>query len=181
MIEAVVFDFDGLIRNTETFEYYSYRELLLEHGVELPLELYCTRIGGDSAAFDPYFYLETTAGITIDREALRSLRRQKYELLIKDELTRPGVMQYLESARRLGLHIGLASSAPYSWIGYNLEELNLSHYFDYICTMEDVEKVKPDPALYIKGSISVFCHPALSLLRIPLTELERQCGPTCIL
>ncbi|MBP1988830.1 HAD family hydrolase [Paenibacillus eucommiae] len=149
MIEAVVFDFDGLIRDTETYEFYSFQEVLKEHGVELPLELYCKRIGGHVNAFDPYFYLQECIGKPINREQLRTLRRQKYDILIQNEKARPGVVQYLEAAQKLGLKIGLASSAPYDWVMPNLEELNLAGYFDCIRTHEDVQHVKPDPELYL--------------------------------
>lgn len=50
-IEAVIFDFDGLIRDTETFEFYSFQEIFREYGVELPLDLYCKRIGGHMKTF----------------------------------------------------------------------------------------------------------------------------------
>ncbi|WP_227871934.1 HAD family hydrolase [Paenibacillus albus] len=77
MIEAVIFDFDGLIRDTETFEFYSFQELFRDHGVELPFELYCGRIGGHMNAFDPYSYLQECIGMPINREDLRARRKQK--------------------------------------------------------------------------------------------------------
>jgi len=83
MIEAIVFDFDGLIRDTETYEFYSFQELLMDYGVELPLELYSSRIGGHLNSFDPYQYLQQTIGKQLDRESLRKLRREKYDKLIR--------------------------------------------------------------------------------------------------
>ncbi|SFM30416.1 haloacid dehalogenase superfamily, subfamily IA, variant 3 with third motif having DD or ED [Paenibacillus sp. 1_12] len=148
LIEAVIFDFDGLIRDTETLEFYSFQEVFREYGIELPLELYCKRIGGHMNAFDPYSYLQESIGNPINREELRILRRQKYDILIRDVNERPGVVNYLKSAKKLGLKIGLASSAPYEWVMPNLKELNLVGYFDCIRTHEDVKNVKPDPELY---------------------------------
>jgi HAD superfamily hydrolase (TIGR01509 family) len=149
VIEAVIFDFDGLIRDTETFEFFSFQEVFRLHDIELPLELYCKRIGGHMNAFDPYSYLQDCIGRPINREELRMLRRQKYDMLIQNEKERPGVVNYLNSAKNLGLKIGLASSAPYDWVMPNLEELNLVGYFDCIRTHEDVKNVKPDPELYL--------------------------------
>ncbi|RJE89676.1 HAD family hydrolase [Paenibacillus sp. 1011MAR3C5] len=148
MIESVIFDFDGLIRDTETFEFYSFQELLKEYDVELPLELYSARIGGHSTLFDPYEYLQTKLGKTLNRELLRERRRERYRELIFHQKTRPGVLNYLKEAKKLGLKIGLASSAPREWILPNLEELELTEYFSCIRTHEDVKHVKPDPALY---------------------------------
>lgn len=101
------------------------------------------------SAFDPYSYLQECIGMPIDREDLRARRKQKYDRLIQHIHTRPGVINYLASAKKLGLKIGLASSAPYDWVMPNLEELNIVSYFDCIRTHEDVAKVKPDPELYM--------------------------------
>ncbi|GIP31373.1 HAD family hydrolase [Paenibacillus sp. J2TS4] len=149
MIEAVVFDFDGLIRDTETYEYYSFEELLKEYGVELPLLMYGQRIGGDMHSFCPYTYLEECIGQSLDRESLRKRRWEIYTDLILHEMARPGVENYLASAQAMGLKIGLASSAPYNWVMPNLEELGLTH-FQCIRTHEDAAKVKPDPELYLQ-------------------------------
>jgi HAD superfamily hydrolase (TIGR01509 family) len=100
-------------------------------------------------AFDPYSYLQDRVSSPINREELRTLRRQIYDVLIHNEKARPGVEEYLISARKLGLKIGLASSAPRDWVVPNLEELNLINYFDCIRTHEDVKNVKPDPELYL--------------------------------
>ncbi|QYR22294.1 HAD family hydrolase [Paenibacillus sp. sptzw28] len=150
MIEAVVFDFDGLIRDSETFEFYSFQELLTEYGIELPLELYSARIGGHYNSFDPYEHLQQSLGKVLDRELLRKQRRDKYDKLIINQKARPGVQQYLEDAENLGLKIGLASSAPREWVLTNLEELELMSYFACIRTHEDAIKVKPDPELYLQ-------------------------------
>jgi len=156
MIEAVVFDFDGLIRDTETFEFYSFQELLLEYGVELPLDLYCSRIGGHFNSFDPYEYLQQSIGKTLDRELLRRLRREKYDKLIVRQMALPGVENYLNEAKRLGIKIGLASSAPRNWVMPNLDELGLTQYFSCIRTHEDAMNVKPAPDLYLQV-LDYFC------------------------
>ncbi|ACT03522.1 HAD-IA family hydrolase [Paenibacillus sp. JDR-2] len=149
-VEAVIFDFDGLIRDTETYEFYSFQELLMEYGVELPLELYSSRIGGHFNSFDPYEFLQQSIGKTLDRELLRKLRREKYDKLIVNQKALPGVQNYLNEAKGLGINIGLASSAPRNWVVPNLEELGLTDYFSCIRTHEDAKNVKPAPDLYLQ-------------------------------
>jgi len=156
MIEAVVFDFDGLIRDTETFEFYSFQELLLEYGVELPLDLYCSRIGGHYQSFDPYEFLQQSIGKKLDRELLRRLRKEKYDQLMVHQMALPGVENYLNEAKRLGIKIGLASSAPRDWVMPNLDELGLTPYFSCIRTHEDAINVKPAPDLYLQV-LDYFC------------------------
>ncbi|MMZ58245.1 2-deoxyglucose-6-phosphate phosphatase [compost metagenome] len=94
--------------------------------------------------------MEQCIGRTVDRDALVKLRREKYERLIGEEKIRDGVEDYLNAARKLGLKIGLASSSTRPWVVGHLEKLGILHYFECIHTAEDVEQVKPDPALYIK-------------------------------
>ena len=164
MIEAVVFDFDGLIRDTELYEYHSFRALLQEYDVELPLDLYCTRVGDYNEGFDPYQYLQQCLGKPLDLELLRTRRRAVYTELVPNRLTRPGVMDYLDRAKQLGLPIGLASSSPRNWILTNLEELDITAYFDCIRGNEDVACVKPDPELYqlVTTTLGVFPERAIA-------------------
>jgi beta-phosphoglucomutase-like phosphatase (HAD superfamily) len=63
----------------------------------------------------------------------------------------PGVVEYLDKAVEIGLKIGLASSSDRAWVVNHLTELDLIHYFDVVCTLEDVKLVKPDPDLYQKA------------------------------
>ena len=60
----------------------------------------------------------------------------------------PGVREYIAEAKRLGLHLGVASSSSREWVVGHLTELGLSAYFDCIKCRDDVPRVKPDPALY---------------------------------
>ena len=55
---------------------------------------------------------------------------------------------FSREAKSMGLKIGLATSSNREWVTLFLKELNLLEYFDVIQTRDDVEKVKPDPALY---------------------------------
>ncbi|TBL77253.1 HAD family hydrolase [Paenibacillus thalictri] len=150
MIKAVVFDFDGLIMDTETFEYYSFRDLLQDYGLELPFQLYSSRIGGHVDSFDPYRYLQERCAEPLDRELLRELRREKFAALFANEHARPGVEDYLCEAKEAGLLIGLASSAPKDWVVPLLDKLRLTSYFGCIRTFENATRVKPDPELYLQ-------------------------------
>jgi len=60
----------------------------------------------------------------------------------------PGVEDYLHLAKVENLKLGIASSSNRRWVAGNLKRLELLEYFDVIHTSDDVEKTKPDPALY---------------------------------
>lgn len=151
MIEAVVFDFDGLIFDTETPEYQSWSEVYQEFGAELSLDIWSAWIGSDSSGFNPYDYLEELTGKTVNRAEVRSLRRHKYESLTGNADLRPGVRDYIGSAKDMGLEIGLASSSSRNWVVSHLERFSLLSYFDCVRTRDNVRFSKPDPELYIQA------------------------------
>ncbi|HEX2203766.1 MAG TPA: HAD family hydrolase [Longimicrobium sp.] len=149
MIEAVVFDFDGLIFDSETHEYETVREILADHGVELPLAVWGQCVGREPGFFDPFALIETHTGGPVDRGALDARRRKRFFERIEGVGAIAGVEEALRAARSLELRIGLASSSPRFWVEGQLRRLGLLPYFECIRTADDVERVKPEPDLYL--------------------------------
>jgi HAD superfamily hydrolase (TIGR01509 family) len=147
MILALVFDFDGLILETEGPIYQSWRELYAAYGVPLPLETW-GKIIGTSDHLDVFGELERQAGQKLDRRTLTTLQKERETALVLQQPVRPGVEQYLKDARRLGMKVGLASSSSCKWVTGHLERLGLLPYFDRICARDDVHLTKPDPELF---------------------------------
>ena len=110
MIRAIVFDFDGLILDTELPEFQSWQEIYQAHGCTLSFAVWATCIG-TVGAFDPYAYLEEQLGRTVDHAVVQAQQRQRCDALIAVQTVLPGVHDYLAEARRLGLHVGVASSS----------------------------------------------------------------------
>lgn len=184
MIKAVVFDFDGLIFDTETHEYRVLQEIYREHGAELPLEVWGRCVGTRADYFDAYAYLEERTGKPVDREAVAKRRREMLEARIENEKALPGVEECLEAAGRLGLKIGLASSSRREWVTRWLKKLNLFGRFECIRTAEDVERVKPDPALYLKAleCLGVRPHQAVAFEDSPNGALAaKRAGLNCVI
>lgn len=150
MIQGVIFDFDGLILDTEGPIFRSWQELFTAHGGELTLAVWGKIIGTAEGAFDPFDLLEEQTGRTVDRAGLAPQRRERERSLIARQPVLPGVEGYLQDARAHGLKIGLASSSTYEWVSGHLARLGLLSYFDCLRTADDVERTKPDPAVYFK-------------------------------
>lgn len=150
MIKALIFDFDGLIVDTELPDYESWQRVYAGHGVELPVEKWGQIVGGTAASdFDPHSYLEELTGQGLDREDVWLSRRKQYLDGIAEQPILPGVMSYLDDAERMGLKIGVASSSPENWVRGHLARLGIYQRFHAIKTADDVERTKPDPELYV--------------------------------
>lgn len=149
MIRALIFDFDGLILETEEPIFRSWQELYKTHGCTLAYETWAKIIGTADYAFEPLAELERLCGRSLDRESLSHRQRQREMDLILEQSVMPGVEDYLQAAKSLGLKIGLASSSTCQWVTDNLARLGLLSYFDSIYGSDDVDQTKPDPELYL--------------------------------
>ena len=147
MIRAIIFDFDGLIFDTETPDFISWQETYAHYGVALPRDVWNAQIG--TVTFNPYEHLEALVGRPLDRQAVWVRRKTRDNELIAAQTILPGVENYLAEARQQGLKIGLASSSNHDWVDTHLQRLGLFDQFELICCADDVGGVaKPDPAVY---------------------------------
>ncbi|MDZ4858380.1 MAG: HAD-IA family hydrolase [Candidatus Hydrogenedentes bacterium] len=148
MIDAIIFDFDGLILDTETAEYDAWQEFFTEHGVELALDVWSMCIGQRSGVFNPIGHLESLLGRAVHGDSLRARHRERFHALVFAESVRPGIMDYLDHADCDGIKLAVASSATRDWVEGHLERLGIAHRFSCIHTVEDVVHAKPHPDLF---------------------------------
>ncbi|MEI5906457.1 HAD family hydrolase [Bacillus spongiae] len=146
MIRGIIFDFDGLIVDTESVWFTVYADVLKDYQIELTLNEFSKCIGtSDDVLFK---MLQSKTEIELNQQEIKKKTEQLYQLRMEELALREGVLDYLQAAKRLGLRIGLASSSSRQWVVGFLEKFNILSYFEVIKTKEDVQKVKPDPALY---------------------------------
>ena len=153
MIKALVFDFDGLILETETPDFEAWSEVYREHGQELPRERWVENIGASTWPFDALEHLASLVLPTapLDREAVRAKQKaRKGELVAALEMM-AGVRDYLRDARRLGLKVALASSASEAYILGHLDRLALRDAFAAVVCRDHVARGKPYPDLYLRA------------------------------
>jgi HAD superfamily hydrolase (TIGR01509 family) len=150
VIKALIFDFDGLIMDTESPEVEAWQAIYAEYEQEFPLQMWIRDVVGSTAAnFDPAAYLAKLTGRTFDLSALHN-RARTYRLEEQDTLSAlPGVSDYVRDAKRLGLCLAVASSSKHAWVDGYLRQLGLFDDFDAILCRENVQRIKPDPELFL--------------------------------
>jgi HAD superfamily hydrolase (TIGR01509 family) len=149
-IRGLLFDFDGLLIDTETPSRLAYEELYREHGHELPLDQWATLVGTIGAEFDPDAHLEQLVGRSLDRERITQRRRAREDELCDLEDLRPGIEDYLAEAERRGLKTAIVSSSTREWIARHLERLDRVKDWDAIVAADgDAQRAKPEPTLYL--------------------------------
>jgi HAD superfamily hydrolase (TIGR01509 family) len=150
MIKTLIFDFDGLLIDTETPAFTSWQKVYSDHGQELTLELWQNAIGRASGTgFVPLEYLATLIGNTFDSQAVRAKRNEHKMQLCEQEKLRPGVLEMLDQATTLWLACTVASSSPREWVEGWLEEHDVLKHFAFTKTGDDVQNVKPAPDLFL--------------------------------
>jgi HAD superfamily hydrolase (TIGR01509 family) len=148
-IKALVFDFDGLIVDTEVPIFRAWQRIYREHGQELPLDQWLTIIGTASGPFDPVIDLAKKTGAKLDEQELKALEVLYYQEATALQQLLPGVIDYLRAARQLGLKTAVASSSTRKWVMDHLNRFGIGGHFDAIVCREDVKRTKPYPDLYV--------------------------------
>jgi HAD superfamily hydrolase (TIGR01509 family) len=149
MIQTLIFDFDGLILDTELPVLDAWQRIFREHGCELTIETWSECIGIPPDECDPIGFLEDALGEPVLRDEVLSKQREMEMRLIHQQPVMEGVEDYLITAEQLGLRLGIASSSPFDWVDGHLTRLGLGKYFEAVLTSDQVERAKPFPDLYL--------------------------------
>ena len=165
MLKAVLFDFDGLILDTEGADYAAWQEVYEAHGQSVPLETWAPLIGSVGHGFDPCAHLESLVGRPLDQARIRTECRARNLARVAALDPLPGVLDVMEAARRRGLKLGLASSSSRAWVLPHLERLGIDVGFDVVCCSDDVRHIKPHPELYLSAleALGVSAEEAIAL------------------
>jgi HAD superfamily hydrolase (TIGR01509 family) len=148
-IKALVFDFDGLILDTEGPVYQSWRELFQSYGYDLILDDWQICIGSAEGTASFFANLADKLGNPLDLETEAPKRLERELELIATQPILPGVYEYIQRAAELGLKMGVASSSPCKWVLGHLQERGLRKHFECVLAADDVGITKPDPDLYL--------------------------------
>jgi len=148
MLSALIFDFDGLIIDSETAVASAWREIFDGEGLPFPDGLWRSMVGTRENDDVLVGELERLTGRALDAEKVEAAKRARSMEIAQSLEPLPGVIDALDYAASLGLALGIASSSSAWWVRGHLERLVLLGRFAAVCTKEDAPKTKPDPAIY---------------------------------
>lgn len=160
-IDAVVFDFDGTILDTETPYFRAWCEAYTEQGLELTVEEWSTCLG-THGGFDPLEDLAAKGAAFDPDELWERMRARKDELTDVDTLL-PGIGEWIHAASELGLAIAVASSSTHEWVNGHLTRLALADRFGHVSCRREGVPAKPEPDLYLRACEALAVDPRRAL------------------
>lgn len=160
-LRALIFDFDGLICDTEGCLVIAAREVFAARGASLPMDRWLDTIGRHSERDVWVPWLEKAIGMTVDHDAVLAEFDAHNHALIARLDANPGVRSLLDAADRRHIPVAVASSSPTDWVEPLLDQLGLRGRFVTVVCREHAPRAKPAPDLYLE---------ALQRLDVPATS-----------
>lgn len=149
-----MFDFDGLLVDTEWNGYEAWCSVFADHGVDLTIEEFVVCIG-TRYGIDWGELLERKTGqVGPSDDELRALKQPRQDATVTRLPLLPGVEEWLAEVGRRGLRCAIASSSEREWIDPHLDRLGVAHHFEVIATWEGREcgyPPKPAPDIYLRA------------------------------
>jgi HAD superfamily hydrolase (TIGR01509 family) len=159
IIKAVLFDFDGVLVDTEWAIYQAWRRTFEAHGHELPLAVYTRCIGSDFATWSPKTHLEELTGLAFDWHDLDARRQQEIIDDLGDAGPMAGVEEMLGKIATGGLPMAVVSSSSHRWVDGWLEKLGLTGHFETTVCRGDAPRIKPAPDLFVEAARRLAVEP----------------------
>jgi HAD superfamily hydrolase (TIGR01509 family) len=164
-VRALLFDFDGVLWNSEAAGYQAWHETFASFGEEFPLEVFAAYVGSLDSP-DPMDELERRLGRVVDRDAAQVRRRARLTELIDALQPLPGVEDYLREAKDRGLATAIVSTNHVDWISEGLARMGIDDGWRFVESADgDHERAKPLPTLYLAAleRLSLRPHEAVAI------------------
>ncbi|RME72462.1 MAG: HAD family hydrolase [Chloroflexi bacterium] len=149
-IQAVIFDLDGTLIDTETADYEACRILFEEIGVPLSLDRWAECVVGIIDGYDCLFdELLAVQNNGLTRAGLRRRLQELWPQTLQHVTLMDGAIEALTHFQAAGYRLGLASASDRSWINRWLTRFQLAPFFEAIASGEEVRRNKPAPDVFL--------------------------------
>jgi HAD superfamily hydrolase (TIGR01509 family) len=147
LYRALLFDLDGTLAETDSLHLPTWVDALEPYGVEVDEEFYRDRISGRNTA---EIVRELLPDLTDEQgRSIGDAKEASFRERVSELEPLPGLMDFVERARKRGLRIALVTNAPEENVKTILLALKLRDFFEVVVLADEVEAVKPDPASYV--------------------------------
>jgi len=187
VLRALIFDFDGVVVDTETPLWRSWVHVFDAFGATpLTLEEWCESLGrsdADPLLLDPARRLREVVGEGVDLDQVQVMRRAERDRLLDQVGVTPGVERLLDEAAGAGVAVAIASSSPRTWIDQHLASRGLLDRFPVISCAGQGVPGKPDPTVYLRAcaALGVDAPTALAIEDSPHgIAAAKAAGLTCV-
>jgi len=163
-LAAVVFDFDGIILDSESAEFESHRQIYERCGVPLTPDEWCHQIGVWVEGEEEHWSarLREMSDGAPDHAAFKAEQHRVFQNIVAREPMR-GIRDLLDALAESGVPAAIASTAPARWVVPAVERLGLRGRFQAIVTADDVVRRKPAPDVYLEAARRLNAEPAWSV------------------
>lgn len=151
---GIIFDFDGVMVDTEWAIFHSWECLFEREGQRITIEDYSPCLGAGYSRWNPADYLESLTGKQYDWEQEDAQRKAQIDADLAARGLMPGVRELMDWCHEQGIGMTVASSSSRRWVEGWLRRLNIDEEFAGVFTRTDGYPVKPDPALFLAAQ---FC------------------------
>ena len=153
MIRAILFDFDGVLADTEPIHLKAFRSILSRQKISLSEKEYLQKYLGRDDRWCLRELLQS-GGKALTQEKVEDLVRQKHKEFLKGisarSVLRPGIGEVIPPLKQW-YYLGIVSGAERVDIDAVFQQANLQEWFPVIISANDVERTKPDPGPYLEA------------------------------
>ena len=163
-LRALLFDFDGLIVDTEWPIYQAWCQTFRDYGHPLSLETFNQCIGTNFDTWSPKTHLEELTGTRIDWDPLDCARQSSIEKNLEGAPAMPGIPESVHAGRKSGFKLGVVSSSSHRWVDGWLQRIGLFDQFNLTVCRDDAPRIKPAPDLYLEAARQLDLNPGSCLV-----------------
>jgi len=148
-IKAVLFDMDGVLIDAKEWHYEALNRALAEYGYTITRQEHLTTYDGLPTRVK-LNKLTQDKGLPASLHDIINQKKQEYTVEIAKELCKPRpIHEYaLSKLKSEGYHMAVGSNSIRGTIELMIGRANLTKYFDFMLSNQDVTKPKPDPEIY---------------------------------
>ena len=161
--EAIIFDHDGTLVDTESPDFEACRILCAEQGIELPLDYWARTVVGHRNGYD-VMYEELLRSSDMSRIQMHRRLDQLWSETQEKASVMPGVKALLPELKRLGYRLAVATASDRDWTDRWLRHFDLLPYFEVVATGDEVPNNKPAPDVYLHAAAQLGVDPRRCLV-----------------